>query len=297
MKLSLHLVDFNWPAGPAHTAATLVEIAQAAEAAGFDSIALGDHFWLSRWMGGPEGDMLEAYATLGFLAAHTSRVKLMTMVTGAPYRHPTILAKTVTTLDVLSGGRAWLGIGAGDFPEEEALGQGIPNPPLSERYEMLEETLQICLRMWSGARGDERPFAGKHYQVGRPLNLPQSLTRPHPPILLAGDGERKTLPLVARYADACSLRPYPAIPHKLDVLRRYCEAEGRDYDAIAKTCAFAFDVGEAGNDSAKIGELIGQLRWLAGMGIQTVIGRVSHVDRITPLEAMGREVIPAIAEW
>ena len=297
MKLGLHIADFNWSSEPARLGAKLAEIAEAAEAAGFASIDLGDHFWLSRWMGGPEGDMLEAYSTLGFLAAHTSRVKLMTMVTGAPYRHPTILAKTVTTLDVLSGGRAWLGIGAGDFPEEEALGQGIANPPLSERYEMLEETLQICLSMWSGERGDERPFTGKHYQVGRPLNLPQSLTRPHPPILLAGDGERKTLPLVARYADACGLRPSPEIPHKLEVLRRYCEAEGRDYDAIIKTCAFGFDVGEDGNDSAKIGELMGKLRWLAGMGIQMVIGWVVHVDHITPLEALGREVIPAIAEW
>lgn len=296
MKLALHIVDFKWSGGPNGFATKLPEIARAAEAAGFDSIALADHFWLSRWMGGPEGDMLEAYSTLGFLAAHTRRVKLFAMVTGAPYRHPTILAKTVTTLDVLSGGRAWLGIGAGDFPVEEARGQGIANPPLATRYELLEETLQICLRMWSGERGDERPFAGRHYQLDRPLNLPQSLSRPHPPILVAGIGEQKTLRLVARYADACSLRPGPDIPHKLDVLRRHCDAEGRDYDAIAKTCAFAFDVGEDGTDSAKIGELVGQLRWLAGMGIQTVIGRVSHSDRIAPLEAIGREVISAVAE-
>lgn len=297
MKLGLHIVDFKWSSEPTRLGAKLGEIAEAAEAAGFFSIDVGDHFWLSRWMGGPEGDMLEAYSTLAFLAAHTSSVRLMTMVTGAPYRHPGILAKTVTTLDVLSGGRAWLGIGAGDFPEEEARGLGIANPPLSERFEMLEETLQICLRMWNGERGDERPFMGKHYQLERPLNLPQSLSRPRPPILLAGDGERKTLPLVARYADACGLRPGSEIPHKLDVLRRYCEAEGRDYDAITKTCAFGFDVGEDGTDKAKVRELIERLRWLAGLGIQTVMGWVVHVDRITPLEVIGREVIPAIAEW
>jgi F420-dependent oxidoreductase-like protein len=296
MKLGLHLVDFNWTAEPTRLGAKLAEIAQTAEAAGFDSISLADHFWLSRWMGGPEGGMLEAYATLAFLAAHSHRVKLMTMVTGAPYRHPGILAKTVTTLDVLSGGRARLGIGAGDFTEEEARGLGIPNPPLAERFELLEETLQICLRMWSGERGDERPFEGRHYRLERPLNLPQSLSRPHPPILIAGDGEQKTLRLVARYADACGLRPGPEIPHKLDVLRRYCEAEGRDYDAIERTCAFAFDVGEDGTDKAKVGELIGRLRWLAGMGIQTVIGRVAHVDQLTPLDVIGREVIPEIAD-
>jgi alkanesulfonate monooxygenase SsuD/methylene tetrahydromethanopterin reductase-like flavin-dependent oxidoreductase (luciferase family) len=208
------------------------------------------------------------------------------------FRYPAMLAKTVTTIDVLSGGRAWLGIGSGHY-EEEATGLGIPYPPQKERFEMLEEAVQICLRMWSGERGDERPFEGIHYRLERPLNVPQSLTRPHPPIMIAGDGEKKTLLLVARYADACSLRPSPEIPRKLDVLRRHCEAEGRDYDSIEKTCAFAFDVGENGE---KVGEVIGGLRWLAGMGIETVIGFVPGVDRITPLEVIGREVIPAVAD-
>lgn len=158
---------------------------------------------------------------------------------------------------------------------------------------MLEETVQIALRMWSGERGDESLFEGKHYRLERSLNLPQSLTRPHPPIMIAGDGERKTLRLVARYADACSLRPKPEIPNKLDVLRRHCEIEGRDYDSIEKTCAFAFDVGE---DGSKTRELIGQLRWLSSMGIETVIGVVPDVHRITPLEVIGREVIPAVAD-
>ena len=158
---------------------------------------------------------------------------------------------------------------------------------------MLEETLQIALRMWSGERGDERPFEGKHYRLGRPLNLPQSISRPHPPIMIAGDGEKKTLRLVARYANACSLRPGPQVPGKLDVLHRHCEEEGRNYEEIEKTCAFAFDVGERGE---KVEDLIGQLRWLSGMGIETVIGFVPGVDRITPLEIIGRDVIPAVAD-
>jgi F420-dependent oxidoreductase-like protein len=291
MKLGLQINDFSWPGGPARLSTTLAGISQAAEEAGFDRIGVADHFWQHPIMGGPEADELECYTTLAFLAANTSTIKLTAMVTGVHFRHPGILAKTVTTLDVLSGGRAWLGIGAGHY-EEEARGLGIPFPPLGERFEMLEETIQVCLRMWSGARGDERPFEGKHYRLERPLNLPQSLTRPHPPIMIAGDGERKTLRLVARYADACSLRPIPELPRKLDVLRRHCEAEGRDYEEIEKTCAFAFDVGE---DGSKAGELIGGLRWLAGMGIQTVIGCVPQVDRITPLEVIGREVIPAVA--
>jgi alkanesulfonate monooxygenase SsuD/methylene tetrahydromethanopterin reductase-like flavin-dependent oxidoreductase (luciferase family) len=153
--------------------------------------------------------------------------------------------------------------------------------------------LQICLRMWQGEKGDEQPFEGKYYRIERPFNIPQSLSRPHPPILIAGSGEQKTLRLVARYADACNLQPGPQIPHKLEVLRRHCETEGRDYDTIEKTCAFAFDVGEHGS---KVSELIGQLRWLASMGIQTVLGVVPEVYRIEPLEIIGRAVIPAVAD-
>jgi alkanesulfonate monooxygenase SsuD/methylene tetrahydromethanopterin reductase-like flavin-dependent oxidoreductase (luciferase family) len=229
---------------------------------------------------------------LSFVAANTERVGLTAMVSGVHFRHPAVLVKAVSTLDVLSGGRAALGIGSGHY-EEEARGLGVPFPPQSERFEMLEEAVQIALRMWSGESGDERSFEGRHYRLERPLNLPQSLSRPHPPIMIAGDGERKTLRLVARYADACSLRPIPEIPKKLDVLRRHCEVEGRDYDKIEKTCAFAFDVGD---DGKKVDDLIEQLRWLAGMGIETVIGMVPNVDRIKPLEIIGREVVPAMAD-
>jgi len=289
MKLGLQLNSFDWNGGPERFGRTLTNIAQAAEVGGFDRIGVADHLWQHPIMGGPEANEPECYTTLAFLAANTEQVKLTAMVTGVHFRYPGALIKTVTTLDVLSEGRAWLGIGSGHY-EEETRGLGIPFPPQKERFEMLEETVQIALRMWSG---DERPFEGKHYRLERPLNLPQSLSRPHPPIMIAGDGERKTLPLVARYADACSLRPKPEIPKKLEVLRRHCEEEGREYGDIEKTCAFALDVGERGE---RAGELIGQLRWLAGMGIETVIGVVPNVDRITPLQILGREVIPAVAD-
>jgi F420-dependent oxidoreductase-like protein len=293
MKLGLQLNSFDWTGGPTRFAATLVEIARAVEEAGFDRMGVADHLWQHPIMGGPVANEPECYTILSFVAANTERVNLTAMVSGVHFRHPAVLVKAVTTLDVLSGGRAALGIGSGHY-EEEARGLGIPFPPQRERFEMLEEAVQIALRMWSGESGDERPFEGKHYRLGRPLNLPQSLTRPHPPIMIAGDGEQKTLRLVARYANACSLRPRPEIPKKLDVLRRHCETEGRDYDEIEKTCAFAFDVGEGGE---KAGELIEQLRWLSGMGVETVIGVVPKVDRITPLEIIGREVVPAVADF
>jgi F420-dependent oxidoreductase-like protein len=293
MKLGLQLNSFDWTGGPTRFAATLVEIARAVEEAGFDRMGVADHLWQHPIMGGPVANEPECYTVLSFVAANTERVNLTAMVSGVHFRHPAVLVKAVTTLDVLSGGRAALGIGSGHY-EEEARGLGIPFPPQSERFEMLEEAVQIALRMWSGERGDERPFEGKHYRLERPLNLPQSLTSPHPPIMIAGDGEQKTLRLVARYANACSLRPRPEIPKKLDVLRRHCETEARDYDEIEKTCAFAFDVGEGGE---KAGELIEQLRWLSGMGVETVIGVVPNVDRITPLEIIGREVVPAVADF
>src|SRR2546421_12117873 len=292
MKLGLHLYDFTWPAGASQFGPTLAQIAQVAEATGFDRISTVDHVLQSHYLSGPEREVPSCYPTLTYLAAHTSRMKLLALATASPYWHPVLLARTVTTLDVLSGGRAWLGIGAGDY-EAEARGSGLPFPPLKERYERLEEMLQICLRMWHGDQGDERPFEGKHYRIERPLNLPQSLARPHPPILIAGSGEQRTLRPGPRYADACNLQPGPQIPKKLEILRQHCEAEGRDYDAIEKTCMFAFDVGE---DGSKVGELIEQLRWLASMGIQTVLGVIPHVYRIEPLEVIGREVIPAVAD-
>ena len=242
MQIGVQIPDFTSPGGPAQLGADLATVGRVADQAGFDFIAVMDHFFQIGVIGPPEREMLEAYTTLGYVAGVTSRVKLLTLVTGTVYRHPGILAKIVTTLDVLSGGRAWLGIGTA-WNEEESRGLGIPFPPVAERFERLEETLQICLQMW---RGDETPYRGTHYQLERPLNSPQALSRPHPPILIGGGGERKTLRFVARYAQACNLFPGPDLPRKLDVLRAHCDAEGRDYDEITKTCYFIFDPGGKG---------------------------------------------------
>ena len=292
MRLGLHMPTMDWRGGPAELGATLGRVVEAAEEAGFDTITVADHVWQHPIMGGPIKNQVEAYTTLGFIAAHTRRVRLLALATAAPYRPAGLLAKMVTTLDVLSGGRMMLGIGAGDYPEG-AEGLGLAYPSLSERFEIVEETVQACLRMWDGEHGDERPFQGKHVGLGRALNVPQSLQRPRPPILIAGSGEKRTLPLVARYADACNIKPSPEIPRQLELLRRLCGEVGRDYDAIEKTAPFGFDVGE---DGSKAGEVVDRLRWLAGMGIQSVFGWVVGVDRITPLEVMAREVIPAVAE-
>jgi len=288
VQLGLQIPDFTTPGGPARLGTDLAAVARMADDAGFGFIAVMDHFFQIRSVGPPEREMLEAYTALGYVAGLTSRVKLLTLVTGTVYRHPGILAKTVTTLDVLSGGRAWLGIGAA-WNEEESRGLGIPFPPVAERFERLEETLQICLQMW---RGDETPYRGEHYQLERPLNSPQALSAPHPPILIGGSGERKTLRFVAKYAQACNLFPGPDLARKLDVLRAHCDAEGRDYDEITKTCYFIFDVGEKGEKSA---EVVDQLGRLAEMGFGVAIGAVANVWDVRPLEIIGSEVIPQVA--
>jgi F420-dependent oxidoreductase-like protein len=292
VKLGVQIADYAWEGGPSGMAETLARIARTADDAGFDVIGVADHLWQGAHMGGPEQPELECFTTLGVVATHTRRCRLVPLVAGVHFRHPALLAKMITTLDVLSGGRAMLGIGAGWY-EEEARGLGFPFPPLAERFEMLEEAIQICLHMWQGKRGDERPFAGKHYHLERPLNVPQSLSRPHPPILIGGSGERKTLRFVARYADACNLYPTPDLPGKLDVLRRHCADEGRDYDAIEKTCMVHFAIDGGGT---KTRELIAELQRLGGLGIETVIGILSRVDPIASLETISREVVPAVAE-
>jgi alkanesulfonate monooxygenase len=246
-----------------------------------------DHVWQIVVNGPPEHDMLEAYTALGFLAARTERIDLMTLVTGVVYRDPGLLAKAVTTLDVLSGGRAWLGIGAA-WNEDESRGLGLFFPPTAERFERLEETLQICLQMWSGS---DAPYNGTHYQLGRTLNVPQALRAPHPPILIGGGGERKTLRLVAKYAQACNLFPGPDIAHKLDVLRAHCDREGRDYDEIQKTAGFRFDVDGGRN----VNQIIDQLGALHELGFEVAHGRITNVSEIEPIEILGRDVIPAVA--
>jgi F420-dependent oxidoreductase-like protein len=288
VQIGLQVPDFTWPGGPARLGADLAAVARAADEAGFEYISVMDHFFQIAAVGAPEQEMLEAYTTLGYLAACTSRARLLTLVTGVVYRHPGILAKIITTLDVLSGGRAWLGIGAA-WNEQETLGLGIPFPPVAERFERLEETLRICLQMW---RGDETPFHGRHYQLERPLNSPQALSKPHPPIMIGGSGERKTLRFVARYAQACNLFPGPDLARKLDVLRAHCEAEGRDYDEIVKTVYYRFDVGERGE---RAGQVADELAGLAAMGFQAAIGQVARVSEIEPLKVIGSQIIPAVA--
>ena len=287
MRVGLQIPDFTRAAGAATLGADLATVARTADDAGFAYIALMDHFFQIGAVGPPGNDMLEAYTTLGYLAACTSRASLLTLVTGAVYREPGVLAKIVATLDVLSGGRAWLGIGAA-WNEEESRGLGIPFPPVAERFERLEETLQICLQMW---RDDESPYRGRHYQLERPLGHPLPLARPHPPIMIGGGGERKTLRFVARYAQACNLFPGPDLARKLDVLRAHCDAEGRDYDSITKTCYFSFDVGEKGE---KVQQVIDQLGQLAGLGFQGAIGNVANVWQLTPLEIIAEQIIPVV---
>jgi F420-dependent oxidoreductase-like protein len=289
MKIGLQIPDFTWPNGPSKLGADLAEVARTADAAGFNRIAVMDHVFQIGAVGPAENDMLEAYTTLGFLAAHTSRAKLLTLVTGAVYRSPGLLAKIVTTLDVLSAGRAELGIGAA-WNEEESRGLGLSFPPLAERFEHLEETLQICLQMWGDG---DAPYEGKHHRLARTLNAPQALSQPHPPIMIGGGGEKKTLRFVARYGQACNLFPGPEVERKLDVLRAHCEAEGRDYDEIEKTCYFGFDPGDKGE---KTGEIIDGLGRLAEQGFDSALGFVADVWKIAPLETIGSDVIPAVAD-
>jgi F420-dependent oxidoreductase-like protein len=288
LKLGLHLPNLTYADGPAALGSDLARIATTAEDVGFSKLSVMDHVWQIGVIGPPENDMLEAYTTLGFLAAHTKRVELLAWVTAVVYREPGLLAKCVSTLDVLSGGRAWLGIGAA-WNEEESVGLGLPFPPTAERFERLEEALQIYLQMCSD---DEGPYQGKHYQLGRTLNAPQPLQRPHPPILIGGGGEKKTLRLVAQYAQACNLFAVPELAHKLDVLRGHCADVGRDYDEIEKTVMMPLD---AGRNGEKVDELVGRLGELAALGIQHVHGAVPGVAAIAPLELIGERVIPVVA--
>jgi F420-dependent oxidoreductase-like protein len=237
MKFGITIPRFLAPGGDAGIASELAGIARDADQAGLDSLWVMDHFFQIPPVGVAEEPMLEGYATLSYVAGITERISLGTLVTGVTYRHPGLLVKTVTTLDVLSGGRAWLGIGAGWY-EREHLGLGVPFPPVSERFERLEETLQIAQQMWSGVVG---PYEGKHYQLAETLSQPMPLSTPRPRIMIGGGGEQKTLRLVARYADACNLFAMPgeeglsALSHKLDVLRAHCGAEGRPFEIIEKT--------------------------------------------------------------
>ncbi|WP_433174318.1 LLM class F420-dependent oxidoreductase [Actinoallomurus sp. CA-150999] len=235
MRVSINITRYSWPDGPERLGAELERIVRLADQTGLDTVWVSDHLLQADPTSTLDAEMLEAYTTLGFLAAHTRRVRLGTMVTAATFRPPALLVKAVTTLDVLSGGRAWLGIGTGHH-QGEADAMGLPLPPLPERFERLEETLRIAARMWAN---DTSPFEGRHFRLGGPVNSPQPLRRPHPPVLIGGMGEQKTLRLVALHADACNLFDIPdggrTIRHKLGVLARHCEDVGRPYGEIEKT--------------------------------------------------------------
>jgi len=292
MKVGLHISDFTWEGGAEELRFRLADIAQRAELAGVDRISVMDHVWQIGPIGPPEHEMLEAYTALGWLAAKTERVRLLTMVTAVVYREPGLLAKAMTTLDVLSGGRSILGIGAA-WNEDEARGLGLPFPPTAERFERLEEAILICKQMWSGS---EAPFEGKHYHLARTLNSPQALSRPHPPILIGGAGEKKTLRLVARYADACNIAAYdPAqAAHKLEVLREHCVTEGRDYGEIEKTAQTRFDLGENGEN---VQRTIESLHEVAEMGFTVAHGSLLGVSKNRQFDLFAERIIPALEKF
>src|SRR5262245_54383677 len=289
MRLGLQIPNFTWPGGPAELGARLRAIAEAADAGGFASLWVMDHFFQIPPVGPAETDMLEGYAALAFLAAATRRVRLGTMVTGVTYRHPGVLVKTASTLDVLSGGRAYLGIGAAWF-EREHRGLGVPFPPLAERFERLEEALRIAKQMWSG---EVAPFEGRHYRLAEALCVPAPLSRPHPPILIGGMGEKKTLRLVARYADACNLFAYVGaeqLAQKLDVLRRHCDTEKRDFDTIHRSALGSanFSAGKTPSDFLRLCER------LAKLGIQELIVNIPNVQEIAPIDTLAKEIVPNV---
>ena len=291
MQLGLHLSSFTYGVDTTQFTTKLDEIATGAEAAGFTRLSVMDHYFQIRGVGPVENEMFEAYGILGYLAARTSRIRLGVLTTGITYRQPGFLAKQITGLDVLSGGRAWAGVGAAWF-EREHHGLGFPFPPLKERFERLEETIQILRQMWSDNNG---PFQGKHYQLAETLCSPQPIQRPGPPLLIAGSGERKTLRLVARYADFCNIggdNP-ENVERRLGILAEHCEAEGRDYNAIEKTIVTRYDPGAQGENA---NELVDRLGRFAAVGVQTALGSLVSVENPGVMDAMATKVIPQVAD-
>ncbi len=291
MRLGVHVVRFDVAGGAADIGPTLAAVGEAAERAGVTNLSVMDHHL--QIMGDPAAPMLEGYTTLAFLAAHTRTVELQLLVTGVTYRHPGLLAKIVSTLDVLSGGRAVMGIGAAWFDLEHAA-YGVPFPPLAERFERLEEALQIAHQMWSDNNG---PYEGTHYRLAETINSPQPLTRPHPPIMIGGAGEKKTLRLVARYADACNLFARPdtgpaAVRAKLDVLAAHCAREGTDYHRIRKTILWTGPLETTAAGGAAFAD---QMRGYAEVGIEEV-----HVMPFTAhpaafVDGLGNHVVPQLS--
>lgn len=291
MKVGLQVPRFSFPEGTAGIAPALANIAGVADEAGFHSLWVMDHYFQIQGFGEPGDAMLEGYSTLAWLAASTRRIRLGTLATGVVYRYPGVLVKTATTLDVLSGGRSYFCIGAAWF-EGEARAMGVPFPPMRDRFEMLEETLQIARQMWSD---DDGPFRGRHYQLAQTLCRPQPLSRPHPPIMVAGTGERKTLRLVARYADACNMYgSVEVLTSKLEILKRHCDEAGRDFNSIEVSSLGTVQLA-AGQMTPK--DVIALCRSLSKIGVQHAIFNMPDVHEIRPLEIFRREIIPAVQEF
>ncbi|MGE0491276.1 MAG: LLM class F420-dependent oxidoreductase [Vulcanimicrobiota bacterium] len=287
MKIGLQIPNFTLPGGPARLGEQLATIARRAEDAGFASLWVMDHFFQIQHIGPAEMDMLEGYTTLGYLAACTRTMQLGTMVTGVTYRYPGLLAKIATTLDVLSGGRAWLGLGAGWF-EREHKGLGVPFPPVAERFELLEEALQIALQMWSDNNG---PYQGRHHQLAETLCIPQPLSRPHPPIMIGGMGEKKTLRLVAQYAQGCNLFEFAGLAklaRKLEVLRGHCQELGTDYEAISKTVIGQTSI----SNHAAADKLVTKLGQLSELGFDQAIYSLSDPTDERAFQLFAEQVIP-----
>lgn len=285
MKVGLQINRFDYPGGDAVTGERLAGIAVAAENAGFDSVWVMDHFFQLPGIGPYTDPMLEAYTALGYLAGVTKKVKLGTMVTGVIYREPAVLINAVTTLDVVSGGRAYFGIGAG-WNDQEAKALGLTDPLNSKRFTRLEDTLQLALQMW---KGDTTPFEGKIYHLPEPHLNPQPVTKPHPPILIGGGGEEKTLRFVAKYGDACNLfaRDMEGLEHKLEVLKTHCAEIGRDYNEIEKTALAGISSTAAADDPNKAMELAERLH---GLGIQHMIFSAAQDADPTSYEKMADTV-------
>jgi len=291
VQLGIHVWNFTFDESPPGIGPELARIGEAAEAAGASWLSVMDHYFQMDGVAPAEQPMLEGYTTLGYLAAHTSQLQLGLLVTGVTYRYPGLLAKVVTTLDVLSSGRATLGIGAAWY-DREHRGLGVPYPPTAERFERLEETLQICLQMWDP--DDTGAYEGKHYQLAETLCSPPPVARPRPPILIGGDGERKTLRLVAQYADACNLfmSSPDDIAHKLDVLRRHCDDVGRDEASIHKTALYS---GTAlGNGD--VDGFVTEMAAYAKLGIETVMVMPNPGRQLEWISDTCAAAVPRLAE-
>ncbi len=298
MKFGLQVSSFTWPGGARELAPTLARVVRTADDVGFDSIWVMDHLFQIRSVGRPEEPMLEGWTALGFIAAHTERARIGLMVGGIHYREPGIWVKAATTLDVLTGGRAWLGLGAA-WNREESEALGFDFPPLGVRFEMLEETLRIAHEMFEGKLGSQRAFEGKHYRASRLLNSPQSISRPRVPIMIGGGGEHKTLRLVAQYGDASNVFGGPEHIHrKWQVLKGHCEAVGRPFEEIERTTLQSnLRISRDGSGGSQTpDQIVDSYGELADAGAQHVLFSLRDVHETDRLELIGSTIIPQLRD-